>query len=102
MAALHIICGLWSLVPCRGSDPEGTALTASDTVKSQPEQGLLGCPCADAGEACARGAVCRWSKDRIWEQGGLGQAVSRAVRRGGPKGVMQVTASVQAALAKTL
>ena len=33
MAALHIICGLWSLVPCRGSDPEGTALTASDAVR---------------------------------------------------------------------
>ena len=44
VAAWHIICGLWSLVPCRGSDPEETALTASDAVRvsrSRDSRGAL-------------------------------------------------------------
>ena len=42
MAALHIICGLRSLVPCRGSDPEGTALTASDAVRASRRRNSRG------------------------------------------------------------
>lgn len=44
VAASRIICGLWSLVPCWGSDPEETALTASDAVRvsrSRDSRGAL-------------------------------------------------------------
>ena len=84
MAASHIICGLWSLVPCRGSDPEETALTASDAVRVSRSRDP-GALVQVRVKPVPRGGVCRWSKDGIRERGELGQAVSRAVGEGALK-----------------